>query len=731
MCWKRLISVLTLATAAIVGCQQQCFLPEADFEHYQSLGLPPKLDTDPNADVAPRSVAMPEPSTVLDPDRPVRFLSLTEAIAIALEQGTTGSQSAINPGFSNDTLATLAGTTVAGDDAIRVLSLDPAIVGTNIESSLAKFDAQWVSSMTWNSVDVAPNATGLGANSFFSNGQNATLSTALLKPLPTGGVAGITFLTNYQDLNRPISFSTAAPTINPAYAPELMFQFEQPLLQGFGVEINQLRATHPGTSPSAQLTPLPLAVGGRVEGILITRLRFDQQRTDFQRSVHYLLYNVEVAYWNLYGAYWALYSNEAALRQAYEAWKINRARYEAGRIAIQDYAQTRQQYELFRGNRLSSLGQVLEAERQLRGMLGMPPSDGTRLVPVDAPTLTPYRPDWKEAVNESLARRPELILARQDLKFRQLDLITAKNLLLPDLRFISAYNINGVGSRLDGPGEDNALRSFASDRFTGWTLGLRMTVPLGYRDQYAQLRATRLNLARSYLALRDQENKAELFLAQQYRHLQEFYAQIEAQRAQRIAAAEGLEARFKEFLAGRGTLDILLEAQRVWAAALQTEYANIVLYNNALAGFEFAKGTIMEHDSVYISEGNLPRAAQVRAVEHERQRSKAIVLRERADTISAYPSCGLPKLPGEEATPVPTAMQNAKPLPDGTPEKVEAALKDSESRAAQTPQGVSAGSAPTAAPRLLPDSLPKFDQPPASSPYLSSPNANGAGNRSP
>ena len=341
----------------------------------------------------------------------------------------------------------------------------------------------------------------------------------------------------------------------------------------------------------------------------------------------------------------------------------------------------------------------------------MPPADGTRLVPVDAPTLTPYRPDWKGAVNDTIEKRPELILARQDLKFQQLNLINTKNLLLPDLRFFSQYSLNGVGDRLDGPGDENAFRSLASDRFTGWTLGLRMTMPIGYRQVHAQLRAARLTLARSYIVLKDQENKAALFLAQQYRHLFEYYGQIEAQRAQRLAAAEALEARFKEFLAGRGTLDILLEAQRVWAAALQTEYANIVLYNNALAGFAFANGTILEHDNVWISEGALPRAAQVRAVEVERQRNKAIVLRERADAFSAYPNCGLPKVPAEEAVPVPTAMQNAKPLPDGSPEKVEAALKQGEARASDNSKPQPQTSSPSTPLGNIPRTLPDLVQP--------------------
>ena len=41
-----------------------------------------------------------------------------------------------------------------------------------------------------------------GFNSF-NNGDNAQVSSTLVKPLPTGGLAGITFSTTYQNLNRP------------------------------------------------------------------------------------------------------------------------------------------------------------------------------------------------------------------------------------------------------------------------------------------------------------------------------------------------------------------------------------------------------------------------------------------------------------------------------------------------------------------------------------------------
>ena len=125
--------------------------------------------------------------------------------------------------------------------------------------------------------------------------------------------------------------------------------------------------------------------------------------------------------------------------------------------------------------------------------------------------------------------------------------------------------------------------------------------------------------------------------------------------ATREAAAIGLEARTKQYLAGAAsaTLDFLLEAQQVWADALRAEYDAIVQYNNALAAFEFNKGTIMRYDNVAISEGQLPKAAQVRAVEHEREISHSLVIRQRASGVQQLPDfehgqVGIPNLPSNE-----------------------------------------------------------------------------------
>src|SRR5207248_2093715 len=106
-------------------------------------------------------------------------------------------------------------------------------------------------------------------------------------------------------------------------------------------------------------------------------------------------------------------------------------------------ALVRAQYENFRAARLTAMGSILNFERALRTLLGLPVEDGQRLVPVRAPTMTPYQPNWQAAVRDCLTLRPELVMARQDLQAKELNLKGVKNALLPDLRFQASYTALG------------------------------------------------------------------------------------------------------------------------------------------------------------------------------------------------------------------------------------------------------------------------------------------------
>jgi hypothetical protein len=281
MRWKKKLGALALLLASVAGCQQRYFIERSELEHYKNIGLPPALEESGRSPTEPVIGYVGTPATVNFPERKPREISLAEAISIALEQGTIGNlqlptgvagiiASPATPAI--DQLGVFTGQGLGGagfGDSIRVLALDPGIVGAGVEASLAKFDAVWTSSANWTTTN-RPVGTALdnfqAGNSGVNviNQEQATVSTGLLKQLATGGVAGITF-------NVPYTLTNLPARVNPSYQPQLQFQFEQPLLQGAGVEINQIRASAPGSI----LTPGVLPGQTSTEGILITRLRTD------------------------------------------------------------------------------------------------------------------------------------------------------------------------------------------------------------------------------------------------------------------------------------------------------------------------------------------------------------------------------------------------------------------------------------------------------------------------
>jgi outer membrane protein TolC len=624
-----------LTLAGLAGCKQQFFERERDIDHFTTeatkLGAPPDLGHDRSPTVMPGNWDFAEPKTPDHADRPIRYMTLMEAISIALEQGTTGFLT-LNGGLgtANETIQSGQGGTFS--DSIRVLALGPATAGADIESALSKFDTHYLASATWGKVDNAP----VSILQNFQNGDTATVSSGFVKELPTGGVAGITFNMNYL-LVSPLP-AGGGVFVNPSYRPQLQFQFEQPLLQSYGVEINQLLSAAPAPLTISRFRPS----GGRTEGILITRVRYEQAKAEFERNLNHMLLNVEAAYWNLYAAYGVLYARNLSILDAYDLWRNVKNRVEGGLQQPHDEKRVLAQLRSFQAQRVQALGQVIESERQLRLLLGMI-DDGTRLVPVDTPTEAPFQADWKVALNEALTNRPELIQARQDLKVHQMDLLVQRNQLKWDLRLVGNYDVNGVGSQLDGSQFDsagnprNAFTSFANDKFNTWQYGLLLDIPLGYRDAHAAVRTARMNLLRSYQGLRDNERKAVFQLGLEYSRINEFLRTFQLQHSQYITAQQeyDLLKNRKDLESLATTLESLLNAQQTIGGALAAEFQAVASYNTALAGFQLAKGTIMQYDNVSISEGPLPEAAQIRATDHFRERTKALVLRERPDSAVA------------------------------------------------------------------------------------------------
>lgn len=668
--WRWLGACL-MAWGGLSGCTQHHFMTEADYKHCNSLALcgatGPACQDPADLSRVPESGQL---RTILSPEAAkTREISLAECLALALEKGRTGenfrnfSQGGLplQPGPQNGQSAQ--------SDAIRVFAYDPAIRAIDIEQSLAKFDAYMRTGVTWNKID-RPVGTALDSfqgafaqiNAIAQD--TASFQSSLLKPLATGGLAGISFNTDYE-------YSNLNARVNPAYRPVASLIVEQPLLRGAGIGINELLDSHPGGVRNT------LPTGGRVPGILISRLNTEESKIEFERRVSNLCYAVEEAYWRLDEAFWIKYSREIALRQALESWNIANAKYKAGSATLLELKTVETQYRNFQNQYVQALGGVLEAERKLRYMVGLPPEDGFRLIPLDTPNEAPFRPDYQAAVAEALNERPDLKQSRLEIQRSHFDVLRTANNLLPDVRAFANYDFQGLGGKLDGDGPNNAFTPILNNQFQNWSVGMIATMQLGFRNEHAEVQRAKFQLMQRTLSLQENETRVIYELTQIIRQLIENHRAIEINRGQRIAASEVVKLRYQAYKAGKETINFLLEAQRDLADALRQEHTAITNYNIALANFEAVKGSIMAHNNVKIMDGPLPECVEARASEHLQQRMGAIIIRESGTGPLFEKTGGMvgTSLPGKPVS-IKEVNEAAKSLPElpenpGTPVSVE------------------------------------------------------------
>jgi hypothetical protein len=290
------------------------------------------------------------------------------------------------------------------------------------------------------------------------------------------------------------------------------------------------------------------------------------------------LFNTELAYWNLYGAREQLSVHKRAVALARDALHVCEFRRNADRATGADVRLAQEQLRLAGKLANEASDKVAVSKQQLGSLMGRF-HRADHLVPGDAPKLTITRPDWGASIKEALNNRVDLKQARNQLWVAQ---------KLLDIEVLVRDLLGAPLERIPPPSGD------------GW----RQIPPQLPRSD------PRARLARAVAALRDQELKTQSFLLRQYEQLQLAHEQFRGIRFQREAFSEQVQALTKQYKAGQGTLDDLLEAQRFSTAARSSEYAAIVIYNHALAGFDFAKGAALKRHEIAIEEVGSNRLAQ-------------------------------------------------------------------------------------------------------------------------
>jgi outer membrane protein TolC len=428
--------------------------------------------------------------------------------------------------------------------------------------------------------------------------------------------------------------------------------------------------------------------------IVLARIGTDVEILGVQDQLQDMLNNLELRYWDLYLRYRNLETAKVGRDSALVTWRIVYDKFVNDVEPVQAEAQAREQYFSFRAQVENALRELYDAENELRLLMGLAATDCRLIRPKDDPTLARVEFDWCEILAESIARRPELIQQRWVVKYRELELIQARNFLLPQLDVGAFYRWLGVGDDLihanpnninfPSPGSD-AWSELTEGDFQEWGFLLSYNMPVGFRRELAGVRHAQLRLARDKAFLEDMELDVSHGLAKSVRHLDTSF-QLSQTNANRWAASQKeVEAMEALYRGGRVALNDVLEAQRRRAIAQASFWQSVTEYNKAIADLHTRKGSIMEYNGICFEEGPWPQKAYWDALGRARERDAGtyidygwtrpkVVSRgeipQVAPGIDAFSHEGLPSAE-EVQTPEPTPAQppsaGEEPLPEPGP----------------------------------------------------------------
>ncbi len=589
---------------ANVGCMRNTWwrkLPEGALANYQTPTEATKLDIQYSIegtiasgsaeDVINQEIS--EPLSLKMPERAAWLLSPAEAVQIAVERSKV--------------LQELGGSVLKSTSGINTIH-EPAIQATDprlgVEAALSAFDAQFNSRTFLSKNDFPVNNRLLGGGTNLVNQDLITFQNELTKASAIGTELYLRKNTTYDRNNAPSNLFRSSWQTN------IEAGFRHHLARGGGADYNRIAG--------------PGAVPGVYNGVMIARVNADSSILDFEMGLRDLVSDVENAYWDLYFAYRNLEAKIAARDAALNTWRAEQINREQQSGSGEKESRAREQYFRAQAEVLEALtGQEVDgtrtnngsaggtfraaegvhvAERRLRMLMNLPINDDRMLRPSHDPLLVQVIFDWSQIANEALQRRPEL--RKQDLQIHRdnLELLASKNQLLPQIDLLSQYRVRGFGKDLWGQSQaefDNAVANLFNGQFQEWQFGVEMSLPIGFRRAYNNVRNAQLKLARDHDLLRNKERRVLHDLSNAYAANIRSFEIANVTLNQRQAAHEQLATlRNLEESGSRVNTNEMLDAQSRASQADTAYYEAVVRYMLSLKNLHFEKGTLLEYDNI-------------------------------------------------------------------------------------------------------------------------------------
>jgi outer membrane protein len=564
------------------------------------------------------------------------YLSLRDAIALALENNLDIENSRYAPqlaladlqrasagqllrnvstnissGPSSANLSVLAGATAVnqGSGGGSGSNTNQGILsGLNVQlagSAIPNMDPTfYVAGGAYHSTQILTSTTFTGTSALVASYRNLTYGFQQNLWNGTQVSVGLSSIFNYNQ-------NATTAIFNPYDSGSLGLTITQPLLNGFGVALNQ-RSYHKAKN-----------------NLKANDLQFKNQVISTVASVVNL-------YWDL-----VTFNNDLKIKQqTFELdsrlYEDNKRRAELGAIAPIDIIQAEADMKAAEQDIIAQESQVLQQEMILknyltRSGLDVPAISSARIVPTDhivVPEKEPIAP-VQDLEAEALLNRPEVQQNQISLENARLDLKGVRNNLLPTLSATASFSNAGQGGTITNvpqptPGPDNTIiyqkllpsqvdgqliggygtvlgQIFGRD-FPNYSVGFQLTVPIRNRSAQADLITNELTYRQAEIQDKQLRNNIKLNVLNSYTAMRNARAAWETSVAARKLYDQTLTGTRRKYELGTATILDVVIAQRDDTTRQLSEQDALVQYQRAKTNLDQTLGRILDDYDVNLDE---------------------------------------------------------------------------------------------------------------------------------
>ncbi|MBV9398180.1 MAG: TolC family protein [Bryobacterales bacterium] len=507
----------------------------------------------------------------------------TNVAGAATSAGAPGAGAGLVTAGGGNTVSTAGGVTTTGvPGGVPIPSLDPVLTGT----------VQWGHTTT-----PQQNTITTGTTSLIT--QAKTYNFGISQGFVTGGTATLSF-------NNAISDQNAIRSIyNPYTNSSLDLQVSQPLLQGFGLALNN-------------------------RNIRIAKNNVKVTDYTFRQQVISSVVNVIQLYWNLVSYIENAEVDQQALAYSTKLLEDNKKQVEIGTLAPVEVTRAEAEVATDQQNLLTAQTTVRQQEVILKnaisrnGVASLEIAEA-HIIPTDRiriPDVEPVIP-MQDLVSEALTKRPDLAQTQMQLENSKISLTGIRNAMLPQLNLIADLRNNGL-TGFPNPlapgvaatnvstvntadpffvgGYGNVLGQIFGRNFPNYTVGAQLNIPLRNRAAQANMAVAQLQLRQSELQVQKSVNQIRQDVNNALIAIEQARARYSAADKSVVLEQQLLDAEQKKYALGTSTPFNVIQVQRDLANSQLAEVQALTAYGLAKAQLDQALGSTLENNNVQVDE---------------------------------------------------------------------------------------------------------------------------------